>query len=314
MTQPRVDVGVVTFNTAELAVTALRRLLDVDQGVDVRLLVRDNGSSDGTADAIARSVPEAELDAGLDNLGFAAGVNRLIEKSDAPWFLALNSDAWPEPGALTTLVRAAEAHPEAAAVAPRLLRPDGTLEQSTHPFPSLTVATLTGLGLTRVIGGRKARAMLLEPAWSCDEARPVDWAVGAALLMRRDALDDVGGFDERFFMYVEDLDWCWRARQRGWEVRIEPDAVVRHVGNASGESAYGRERSAVYLRNTYRFYRRHHGRLSTATFRLLNLVGGMRLYAQFRLRHEPAVADYWRAQLRAHVAPIGGVDGPPAPR
>src|SRR3954463_2202202 len=141
--RPRVDVGVVTWNTRDLTVQALRHLLDTDQGVDVRVLVRDNGSSDGTPEAIAADVPEAVLDVGPENLGFARGVNRLIEKSDAPWFLALNSDAWPQQGAIGRMVRAAEEHTNAAAVAPRLERPDGKLEHSTQSFPSLVMAVRT---------------------------------------------------------------------------------------------------------------------------------------------------------------------------
>ena len=158
------------------------------------------------------------MQAGAENLGYAAAMNRLLDRSDGPWFLALNSDAWPEPGAVARLVAVAERHPRAAVVAPRLERPDGTLEHSTHPFPSVTVAAVTAVGLYKRLGHRRARHLLLEGAWSHDEARPVDWAVGAAWLMRREAVLDVGPFDESFFMYVEDLEWCWRARARGWEV------------------------------------------------------------------------------------------------
>src|SRR6266571_4809579 len=98
--RPRVDVGVVTWNTAELTATVLRRLLDSDQGCDIRLLIRDNASTDGTVETLSRLVPEAEIESGNKNLGFAAGVNRLLARSEAPWFFLLNSDAWPEPGAI----------------------------------------------------------------------------------------------------------------------------------------------------------------------------------------------------------------------
>src|ERR1041385_3215745 len=97
MARPRVDVGVVTWNTAQLTADALRNLIDSDQGVDIRLLVRDNGSEDGTPEVVAQKVPEAEIEVG-PNVGFGAGTNALIAKSDAPWFFALNPDAWPEPG------------------------------------------------------------------------------------------------------------------------------------------------------------------------------------------------------------------------
>jgi hypothetical protein len=265
-------------------------------------LVRDNASGDGTAEAVAAHFPDAEVEAGSENLGFAAGVNTLLARSDAPWFLALNSDAWPEPGAVLRLVRAAEAFPCAAAVVPRLERPDGTLEHSTYPFPSLAVAAVTGAGLYHRIGRRRAQDLLLMGAWMHDSPRAVDWAVGAALLLRRQALQDIGGFDEQFFMYVEDLEWAWRARQRGWEIRFEPNALVRHVGNASGEAAYGRRRTATYLDNTYRFYRRHHGPVSTTAFRALNLAGCARLYAQQRLRRDRAQAAFWGDHVRAHLS------------
>jgi hypothetical protein len=307
---PRVDVGMVTFNTRELTIAALHRLMDASDGCRLRLLVRDNASSDGTAEAVAAQFPDAEVDAASENLGFAAGVNTLLARSDAPWFLALNSDAWPEPGAVRRLVRAAEAFPSAAAVAPRLERPDGTLEHSTYPFPSLKVAAVTGAGLYHRVGRRRAQDLLLMGSWMHDHPRPVDWAVGAALLLRRAALEDIGGFDEEFFMYVEDLEWAWRARQRGWEIRFEPSAVVRHVGNASGEAAYGRRRTATYLHNTYRFYGRHHRPISTTAFRALNLAGCARLYLQFRLRRDRAQAAFWADHVRAHLTLRAASDRP----
>jgi len=299
----RVDVGVVTWNTADLTVAALRRLLDSDQGCDLRILVRDNASEDGTADAIARRVPEAELERGDENLGFAAGMNRLIARSDADWFFPLNSDAWPEPGAIGTLVKTANTHGDAAAIAPRLVRPDGTLEHSTYPFPSLKVAAVTALG--RRVQADRAKQMMLVGAWLHDEPRSVDWAIGAALLMRGDALRDVGGFDESFFMYVEDLDWCWRARRRGWDIRFEPAAVVVHVGNASGAQRFGSSRTRTYMANTNRFYRREHGFLAAGAYRGLNLAGTALHYLRARRAGNRGLADYWRGELSAQL-PIRG--------
>ena len=253
-----VDVLVVTYNTASLTPMALRRTLAAAGAVDVRLLVRDNGSSDGTVDSIAREVPEADVEAGADNLGFAAGVNRLLERSTAPWVLLLNSDAWPAAGAIERLLAVAEAHPEAAAVVPRLERPEGRYEHSTHRFPSIRLAAISGFA-HHWVGRHWGERFLLEGYWAHDRARPVDWAVGAAMLLRRSALDDVGFLDERYFMYAEDLEWCWRANRLGWTVWFEPSAVFVHVGNASGEKSYGDRRTAAYLRNTHRFFRAAHG-------------------------------------------------------
>jgi len=165
------------------------------------------------------------------------------------------------------------------------------------------VAAVTAVGLYKRLGHRRARHLLLEGAWSHDEARPVDWAVGAAWLMRREAVLDVGPFDESFFMYVEDLEWCWRARARGWEVCFEPEAVVRHVGNASGASRYGGGRTRAYLHNTYRFYRRHHGPATTALWRFLNLAGCSRLYVGSLARRDRSAAAFWADHVRAHLRP-----------
>ena len=309
--RPSVDVGVVTWNTADLTAAALRRLLDSDQGCDLRLLVHDNGSTDGTVETLSRLVPEAEIDAHSDNLGFAAGVNRLLDRCHAEWLFLLNSDAWPEPSAIWRLVSTARRHPEAAAIAPRIVRPNGNLEHSTYPFPSLHIAALLAFR-GRQLSRDRAEDLLLEGAWHHDRPRPVDWAIGAALLMRREALLDVGGFDERYFMYVEDLDWCWRAHHRGWDIRFEPSAVVRHVGNASGVQSFGERRTAAYLRNTYRFYHREHGALAATAYRALNLAGTTRLYLRARRDGDPSAA-YWRTQLRGHLTPAFGRDHAPDP-
>ena len=296
----RVDVAVVTWNTKDVTVAALRRLLDSDQGCDVRLLVRDNASSDGSAEAIAREVPEAELEAGTENIGFAAAMNRLIARSDAPWFFALNPDAWPEPGAIGRLVAAAKEHPEAAAIAPRLQRPDGELEHSTLPFPSLRVAASAALG-PRWVSAERGDRMMMVGRWAHDRGREVDWAVGAALLIPRAALEDVGPFTERFFMYVEDLEWCWRARRRGWSIRFEPSAIVVHVGNVSGAQRYGDRRTRAYMTNTYRFYRSEHGAASAAVYRALNIMGSARGYLRAKRAGTEGEVAYWRRELGAHL-------------
>ncbi len=285
---------------------ALRRLLDSDQGATLRLLVRDNASSDGTVEALAASVPEADVDAGAENLGFAAGMNSLLARSTAPWFLALNSDAWPRPLAIQHLIATARRYPRAAAVAPRLERPDGTLEHSTHPFPSIAIAAVMALGGDRWLPRRVAARWLLEPAWDHRRAREVDWAVGAALLMRREAIAEVGGFDERFFMYAEDLAWCHQAVKLGWTIRFDPSALVVHVGNASGKAGYGGRRTQTYLENTMRWYAGHHGAISSRSYGLLNAAGALRQQRSARRRGDQDAADWWRSMRVVHLS------GPPA--
>ena len=294
-----VDVGVVTWNTAELTAGALRRLLDSDQGCRLRLLVHDNASSDGTPEVLGRRVPEAEVEVAGENLGFAKAVNRMLERSTAPWFLLLNSDAWPEPGAVGTMVAAAHRRPRAAAVAPLLLRPDGSVEHSTHPFPSPAVALADLLHGRRWMPPRWLERHCLEGAWHHDRPRAVDWAVGAALLLRRQAVEEVGGFDERFFMYVEDLEWCWRAADEGWETWFEPAAVVRHVGNVSGARRFGERRLGLESANLRRLLPSRLGPARARAYTALQAAGcGERALAT-RLRGDGDGHARWRLATKA---------------
>ena len=203
------------------------------------------------------------------------------------------------------MVAAAERHPRAAAVAPRLERPDGSLEHSTHPFPSVRIALASAVG----VQGRWGERHALYGAWAHDRERPVDWAVGAALLMRREAIDEIGGLDESFFMYVEDLEWGHRAWARGWEIWFTPAAVVVHVGNASGQQRYGSTRTATWLANSYRFYRRHHGATSTAVYRTSNAFGAVVASGRALARRDRGRARFWRRQVPLHFtagrAPAG---------
>jgi GT2 family glycosyltransferase len=122
-------------------------------------------------------------------------------------------------------------------------------------------------------------------------------------------VSQVGGFDERFFMYAEDLDWCWRAHDAGWHVLFCHDAIVRHVGNASGEQNYAGRRSSAYWRNTYRLYRRRRGAAASLTYRSVNVFGAARGWWTYR--REPAIRRYWRQEMRAHLTRTRGADGPP---
>ncbi|MFN2539107.1 MAG: glycosyltransferase family 2 protein [Mycobacteriales bacterium] len=293
MTRRRVDVGIVTWNTRDLTLRAIDAAL-ASTGVDVRVLVRDNGSTDGTAEAVASRHPDVLVDVG-HNVGFAAGVNALLARSDAPWFLTLNSDAWPEPDALRAMVELATREQRAAAVAPLLLRPDGSLEPSAHAFPRLLTAAALPLS------HRRSEQLLMAPGWRHDQTREVDWAVGAALLLRRAAVAEIGALDDSFFMYGEDLEWCWRAREAGWEVWFTPAAVVRHVGNASGAQRFGPGRDQVAIANAATVVAKYRGRGYAMAWRLLNALTAGRAWARARSRGDRDLAAHYRRQLSAHL-------------
>jgi hypothetical protein len=284
-----IDVAIVTWNTRETTLAALDAVYAVAPP-GTRVLLRDNGSSDGTAEAIAAAYPAVELDAGSENLGFAGGINTILRRSTAPWVMLLNSDAWPEPGTLEQMVACAERHPRAAAVTPTLLRPDGSREVSGWPFPSIRVT---------LASGRAGYDAFRDH----DTEHAVDWAVGAAVLLRRAAIEEIGGLDESLFMYAEDLEWCWRAHDAGWETWLAPDAVVRHVGNASGAQRYGARQPAAWIPNSVIVYRRRHGALATRLWQLTNAFGAVRAGRRARRRHDATRSAQFRVQAQAWLRP-----------
>lgn len=236
----RVACVVVTYD----ALPWLERCLASVAGVPT--VVVDNGSSDGTVAFTRERFPEVTLVESA-NLGLAAGWNRGLREVDAEHVLVLNADAWLEDGALDGLVGALERHPRAALAAPRLLNPDGTLQRSVRGFPTPWRLATEYLYLRKL--GPRTRLFNAFYGAGFDHAseREVEWAMGACLLLRRAALDDVGPFDERFFLFSEEVDWCRRAADRGWSVVFTPGARCTHVGGAAHGGRLFRENVRGHL-------------------------------------------------------------------
>jgi GT2 family glycosyltransferase len=307
--EPVVDICMLTWNTRDVTLGALRRLCGSPQGVPFRVLVRDNASSDGTADAIATELPEIALDRGTHNVGFAAGMNLLLAETTAPFVLLLNGDAWPEPYALERLVTAGRSQSDVGAVAPLLLAPDGSIERSTWPFPSLPLSLLYASGARRLVPRSRADRWLLEDGWEHDRGRWVDWAVGAAVLVPRAVLQRIGGLDERFFMYGEDVEWCWRMKDAGLGVWFEPSAVVHHVRSASADQLFAADVAARKAMASAAVMRARRGRAIAAIWRFLEIVIAARVWWRAR-RSADAAAKHWaRSVIRAHLGRFSDGEG-----
>jgi GT2 family glycosyltransferase len=290
----------LTWNTSDLTAEALRQMRASDQGVSYRLLLRDNASDDDTAGAASAAFPEAEIERGEANLGFAAGMNSLIRKTTAPYVLVLNGDAWLESGALRRMVDAAAGHADAGAVAPKLLRPDGSLEHSTWPFPALWLSALYATGLAHLLPPRLRERLMLSPNWRHDRSRYVDWAVGAALLCPGPLIREIGGFDEKYFMYGEDVELCWRLRDRSYRVWFESTATVRHVGGASAESLYALGIPARKASASVAVVAQRHGRLAGRLYSWLEYLTAVRVGLMARLRRDPVARTWAATARRAH--------------
>jgi GT2 family glycosyltransferase len=269
---PRIAVAVVSWNTRDLLAACLRSLAEDDERGLAEVWVVDNGSRDGSRELVRRRFPWASLVEPGENLGFGRAVNVVAERTASDWIAAANADVELLPGALEALLATGEADPKVAAVAPRLLLPDGSTQHSVHPFPTVPLALLFNLGLAR-LSRRLGDRLCLERSWDPERARAVPWALGALLLLRRSAFEQVGGFPEGHWMYAEDLDLGWRLARAGWSTRYEPGARVRHAESAAAAQAFGDERTRRLMAASYAWMLRRRGLARTWTIALLNWVG-----------------------------------------
>lgn len=281
-----VTVAVVSWNTRELLIRCLRSLApEVDAG-RARVWVVDNGSTDGSATASREHAPWATLLEPGTNLGFGRAVNLVARKAADEWLLVANADVALEPGALEALLAAGE-DPRVGCVAPRLLLPSGETQHSVYPLPSVPLTLAFNVGVHR-LSRRFGSRMCLEGYWDPELPRAVPWAIGACLLIRRDAFDAVGGFDERQWMYAEDLDIGWRLNEAGWVTRYVPSARALHESGAATARAFGEGRMVAFTAASYDVLARRRGRMRTRVTAALNFAGAGVRFAWMR-----ALAPVW---------------------
>jgi GT2 family glycosyltransferase len=299
-----VAVVVVSWNTRELLARCLESLAPEVESGTAAVWVVDNASSDGSAELVLERFPWAELRALDTNLGFGPAVNLVgREAPRTAWLAPANADIALEPGALARLLQAGDADRQAGALAPRLVLPDGTTQHSLHPFPTIPFALAFNAGLQRLLPSWGDR-MCLEGWWDSERSRRVPWALGACLLVRRDAWDAIGGFDEHQWMYAEDLDIGWRLAEAGWPTRYVADARVLHESSAATLQAFGaeRERTLRWQRNTYAWMLRRRGRTRTRAVAAVNVAGAAVRCAVSALRGRADARATYAFWARAHAS------------
>jgi GT2 family glycosyltransferase len=253
---PTLDVVIVAYRSRELVRRCLLALQAHPANVPTTVFVVDNDSCDGTVELVRAAFSEVRLIANGDNLGFAVANNRAIRRGSAKYVLALNPDTRVTEGALERLVALMEQQPEVGIAGCRLELEDGSLDHAakrSFPTPLSALGHFTGIG--RRSGARGGIAAYRAPEV---ESGPVDAVNGAFMFMRREALDEVGLFDEGYWMYMEDLDLCYRFRQAGWITWYEPGATVVHMkAGTSGKLRRPRLNYAFHY-GMLRFYRKHY--------------------------------------------------------
>jgi N-acetylglucosaminyl-diphospho-decaprenol L-rhamnosyltransferase len=265
MADSAVTAVVVTFNALAYVEASLASVAGCET------IVVDNGSTDGTRELVRERFPDVKL-VEQSNRGLAAGWNTGIARSSRRYVLLLNADAWVVGDGLERLVAFADAHREAAVVGPRLRNVDGSIQRSVRGFPTLWRLATEYFFLRKLAPRSRALNAFYAGGFDHDRVREADFLMGACLLVRRDAIDTVGLLDERFFLFSEETDWCYRFGEAGWKVLFFPGAEAVHVGGASHGGRMFGENVVGHLR----FLAKHHGAGEAERARQL-LVASLRL-------------------------------------
>jgi N-acetylglucosaminyl-diphospho-decaprenol L-rhamnosyltransferase len=305
MSAPDLSVVVVTHNGRELSLATLRSALANAGPIDVEWLVADSGSTDGTPEAIERELPGTQVIRCM-NLGFAHGNNVALDRAAGRYVLLLNPDVEIERGTLAELVEALDERPGVGAASVVQRAANGTLLPSIRRFPS----PVRDLGEALFCARWPVLRQLQELDVDFDryfEERHADWVSGAFLIARREAVDQVGPLDERFFLYSEEIDWCYRIRGAGWDIRHLPVMeITHHCGPNSPE------RTAELGHSRVLFARKHFGPMRAAAIRCALALGHALRMAL--LAPSSLLAPARRARLRTEAfgfAAVAGVMRPP---
>jgi GT2 family glycosyltransferase len=287
---PDLSISIINTNNREQTLQCLRSLFANTHRVSLEVFVVDNACTDGSADAIAAEFPQVKLIRNAQKLGFSTNNNKALSQASGRYLCILNDDTIVQDGAFDALVTFMDVHPEAGACGPKLLNPDGSEQQSFDYFLMPMQEAFRPLSLWR-----------RQLALNGDTPREVDRVIGACMVVRRQATEQVGLLDPAFDpIYTEETDWCYRIRQRGWRIYAVPNARVIHYG---GQTMNRVRRAALerLYRNKTLFFRKHHGQFSAWLFKIflmLSSIGKLLVWSVLLTR--PAHRGRARDELSAH--------------
>ncbi len=258
---PELSVSIVCHEGRERILGCLRSVFDTADGLDIEVIVVENASRDKSAEAIEREYPQVRLIRNEVQEGFSANHNKAMRLSRGEFVLLLNDDTIVHPGALRTLTEFMRAHPDAGAAGAMLVNPDGTVQYAGKAAPTILAAIMVSLGLHRLFPDNPVTASYYGKNAGLSEAglpapREVESVNGAAMILRKSALDKVGYLDSGFFLFCEDVDLSIRLREGGYKLYFVPAAKVTHI---RGASTGGRRIVWIYHKSLFRFYGKHYG-------------------------------------------------------
>jgi GT2 family glycosyltransferase len=324
---PDVSVVIVSFNTRDLLHDCLQTLYRESGGATFETILIDNGSRDGSADMVEADFPAVRLVRSQTNLGFAAANNRGFAIATGRYIVLLNSDAFVYPGVLQRSVEHMDRHPQVGLAGARLMGRDGSWQPSARLFPSCLNELLTISGLSSRFPKSRFFGRVDQTCVDPLVPIPIDWVPGAYCVIRRDLLELIGYFDERFFLYYEEVDLCRRIKAAGYEVWYWPDLSVVHLGGESSKtmiqlqlSSSGTQITLWRMRSRLLYYRKHHGALGAwSAMAIENCWTWLRLLRNSisRSEHRRNHVRYLRATIaimkEAWADTQGGALSPPPP-
>lgn len=265
---PEMDLTViiVNWNTRQLVVESLQSLYGAIGDFSMEVFVVDNGSSDGSVEAIRAAFPRAMLIEKTKNIGFAKANNEALCRARGKYFLFLNTDVILQGDAVSALLEFMEKTPQAGIVGAQLLNPDGTKQNSFDNFPTLLSEGLNKSLLRRFFPNRFPSKRL-----SLSSPTAVESVIGACMMVRKDAVDEVGSMDEDYFVFMEETDWCYRMRERGWRVYLVPKAQAVHLQGGTADRVKVQAK-VEYYRSRYCFFKKHRGILQAWVLKGMLLV------------------------------------------
>jgi GT2 family glycosyltransferase len=260
-----VSIVIVNYKTCGMVKQGLKSLRAARLRLDYEVFVVDNGSNDGLPALVRERFPEVRLIALNKNIGFAAGNNLAIRKAKGKYVFILNPDAMINPGSIEAMCSYMELHPDIGVLGPKLVRPDGGRQESAHRFPTPWIPIYRRTPLGRLPQARQALDRYVMRGEVADAPMEVDWMEGAALFVRRAAIEQVGMFDERFFVYFEDADWCRRFWLQGWKVVYYPLSEIIHYHRRESADAlwfiapFTNKVSRIHIKSAIRYFTKWKG-------------------------------------------------------
>lgn len=287
---------IVSFNTKELLKKCLTSIFKFLKNVNFEVIVVDNASADGSVEMVSKKFPQIKLLSNKENLGFGRGNNQGARQARGQWLFFFNSDAYLIDNSLPKLLARFGKQLKIGAVGPLILNEDKTIQQSVGFFPHLPQVFYWMSFLDDLSGGEKLKPYHVDHDRFYQKEQEVDWVTGAALLVKRSVFEKVGGFDEKIFLYSEDVDLCYRIKAKGFKIIFSPVAKIVHLGRGSHKGVnigaiVGEYKGVLY------FYKKYRGFLAQILLQILLKIGALARIFVFGLvqgRKELLIA-YWKA-------------------